>query len=184
MSTTRPPWTFFVAALAILLGMAGLVRGSIPQSSASTGGAAPTTASASPIVVGGAYVREPANDVNAAAYFTVYNTTGTPDRLMSITSGAGAVASLHDYSASGGMIGLANGLEIPAHGSVVLTPGKVHVMIEKLYGPIKVGQTVNLQLSFADAGDVLVTAPVIALTAPAPTAAGGTGSPSPSASAS
>jgi copper(I)-binding protein len=45
-------------------------------------------------------------------------------------------------------------------------------MIEKLYGSLKPGQTVNLQLSFAKAGEVLVTAPVIAIAAPAPTAEG------------
>ena len=42
-------------------------------------------------------------------------------------------------------------------------------MIEKLYGPIKAGQSVNLQLTFAHAGQLLVTAPVIGVTAPAPT---------------
>ncbi|MDQ1742946.1 MAG: Copper chaperone PCu(A)C, partial [Pseudonocardiales bacterium] len=58
----------------------------------------------------------------------------------------------------------------PAGGSVSLAPGKGHVMITKLYGPLKAGQSVNLQLSFDKAGQVLVTAPVIAVTAPAPTA--------------
>jgi copper(I)-binding protein len=166
---TRPPLTFFLAAVAILVGMAGLVRGSLPQSVPST--ASSSTAGADPIVVGGAYVREPANDVNAAAYFTVYNTTGTPDELVSVSTGAGAEASLHSYTSDGAMTAM-SGLTIPANGSVALSPGKGHVMIEKLYGPLKPGQTVNLQLSFAKAGEVLVTAPVIAIAAPAPTAEG------------
>jgi hypothetical protein len=52
---TRPPLTFFLAAVAILIGMAGLVRGSVPQSAGNA--AARSTASVDPIVVGGAYVR-------------------------------------------------------------------------------------------------------------------------------
>lgn len=168
---TRPPLAFFVAALAIVIGMAGLVRGSLPQSTAGTGAASSSSASA-PIVVSGAYVREPANLVNAAAYFTIYNTTGSDDVLTAISTGAGASATLHSYDANGDMIGLATGLTIPAHGSVVMTPGKVHLMIEKLYGPLKAGQTVNFELNFAHAGLVIATAPVIAVTAPAPTSSG------------
>jgi len=44
-------------------------------------------------------------------------------------------------------------------------------MIEKLFGPLKPGQSVNLALTFADAGTIDVSAPVIALGAPAPTGA-------------
>jgi copper(I)-binding protein len=44
-------------------------------------------------------------------------------------------------------------------------------MIEKLYGPLKAGQSVNFELNFDKAGRLLVTAPVIAVTAPAPAAA-------------
>jgi hypothetical protein len=163
--TLRPPWTLIAAAIAVLLGMAGLVRGSLPQSSAD--GGVGTTVQA--ITVGGAYVREPANDVNAAAYFTVYNSTDAADTLTSVTSGAGAQASLHT-EVNGAMQLNAAGLVVPAHSTVSLSPGLGHVMIEQLYGPIKKGQTVNLQLTFARAGQILVTAPVIGVSDPAPTA--------------
>jgi copper(I)-binding protein len=165
----RPPLSLLVAGLAVLIGMAGLVRGSIPQTAAADSASSIQTA---PIVVGGAYVREPATTVNAAAYFTIFNTTDTPDVLTSVASGAGAAASLHSETASGGMKITSAGLTIPAKSSVALSPGKGHVMIEKLYGALKAGQTVNLQLTFARAGEVLVTAPVVGLLAPAPTATG------------
>lgn len=119
------------------------------------------------MVVSGAYVREPANGINAAAYFTVYNTAGDADVLTS--AGAGAETTLHTET-DGSMSASAAGLTIPAHGSVSLSPGRGHAMIEKLFGPLKPGQTVNLQLDFARAGEVLVTAPVIAIAAPAPAA--------------
>jgi copper(I)-binding protein len=40
-----------------------------------------------------------------------------------------------------------------------------------LFGTLTAGQSVNLQLTFANAGPIEVTAPVIAIFAPAPTAA-------------
>jgi copper(I)-binding protein len=108
--------------------------------------------------------------VNAAAYFTITNNTGAPDVLRSVASGAGAETSLHTEQ-GGSMHAASAGLSIPARGSVVLAPGKGHLMIEKLYGPLKAGQSVNFELEFDKNGRVLVTAPVIAVTAPAPTAA-------------
>jgi copper(I)-binding protein len=158
--------SLIAAVLLAVLGLAGLVRAAQPLPSAAANTAAE---SSDPIVVSGAYVREPANGVNAAAYLTIFNTTATPDVLRSIESGAGAQTSLH-IDSSGAMQNSA-GLSIPAHGSVTLIPGKEHIMIEKLYGPIKAGQSVNFELSFDKAGRLLLTAPVIAVTAPAPTAA-------------
>jgi copper(I)-binding protein len=64
----------------------------------------------------------------------------------------------------------AAGVTIAAHSQLALSPGKGHLMIQQLYGPLKPGQTVNLQLDFSHNGTILVTAPVIAIGAPAPTA--------------
>lgn len=162
----RLPLSLVAAVLLTVLGLAGLVRGAVPQQSAAI-----TSAGADagpPIVVSGAYVREPANGVSAAAYLTIYNTGDTPDALRSVQSGAGADTSLHG-DPSGAMQHTAE-LTIPARGSITLSPGKGHIMITKLYGPLKAGQSVNLQLTFDNSGQLLVTAPVIAVTAPAPTA--------------
>jgi copper(I)-binding protein len=165
---SRPPVSFFVAAIAILVGIAGLVRGAVPQSSAASSSSTSNSSAGTPIVVGGAYVREPANGQNAAAYFTVFNTTDKPDQLITVTTGAGAEATLHTLVK--GVMTPTGAVTIPAHGSVTLSPGTGHVMIQQLYGPLQAGQTVNIQLTFANAGQVIVTAPVIGITAPAPTA--------------
>ncbi len=167
----RIPWSAAIGGVLVAaVGAAGLIRGAVPPAVAS-GGASP----AAPIVVSNAYVREPAPPTDAAAaYFTVYNTTGRADRLLSVTSGAGATSVLH-ATVHGVMTAVANGVVIPAHGSLVLSTGKGHVMIEQLFGKLLPGQNVNLELTFADADPVEVTAPVIALGAPAPN-----GSPSPS----
>jgi copper(I)-binding protein len=159
----RLPPSLVAAGLAVLIGMAGLVGGAMPQSAA-TGSTV-----AAPIVIGGAYVREPATAQNAAAYFTVFNTSGDTDELTSVSTGAGAVATLH-AEVNGSMTITPAGLSIPAHSQLALSPGKGHVMIEQLYGPLRPGQTVNLQLTFQRAGIILVTAPVIAIAAAAPSA--------------
>lgn len=158
----RLPLSLVAAVLLAVAGLAGLVRGAEPMAPA----AANTAVQAQgPMVISGAYVREPANGLTAAAYFTLTNTTDTPDVLTAIQSGAGAQTSLHTDS-----MRPSGGLSIPAHGSVTLSPGKGHVMIEKLYGPLKAGQSVNFQLSFEKSGQLLLTAPVISVTAAAPTA--------------
>jgi copper(I)-binding protein len=167
-AVSRPPLSLLAAAAVVLVGFAGLVRGALPQTvSRATG----SVAQSAPIVISGAYVREPANGINAAAYFTIYNTTGVADSLVSVASGAGSQTSLHTEDAGGDMQMNTGGLTIPAHGSYSLVPGKGHMMIEKLYGPVRAGQSVNLELTFAQAGEVLVTAPVIGITALAPSAA-------------
>jgi copper(I)-binding protein len=160
----RLPASALIAAAVAVVGFAGLIRGAVPQAASGGIGGAATD----PIVVSGAYVREPASPDVAAAYFTVYNTTGTDDTLTSVATGAGESASLMTEDAGGGMQELATGLRIPAHSSGTLKPGKGHVMIEHLVGPLRPGQYVNLELDFANAGPVNVSAPVIAINAQPP----------------
>jgi copper(I)-binding protein len=139
----------------------------VPQASAGATG----NTGADPIVVTDAFVRPPVPpSPYAAAYFTVYNTTSVPDSLVSVSTGAGATAVVH-VLVDGQMTAVTGGVTIPAHGSLVLSVSKGHVMIGDLFGPLKAGQTVNLELTFANAGPVNVVAPVIPLGAPTPTGA-------------
>jgi periplasmic copper chaperone A len=151
-----------VAGVVAVIGLAGLVRGAVPQAAA--GGGSSSAPSAAPIVVTNAYVREPASPDVAAAYFTISNTTGTDDALIGVDTGAGKEAVLHD----GSMAEMPSGLPLPSHSSVTLSPGNGHVMIEQLLGPLKPGQTVNLQLTFAHNMPLIVEAPVIGINDPAP----------------
>jgi copper(I)-binding protein len=158
----------FGATLVALVGAAGLIRGAQPLS----GTAATPSAPAEPIVVSGAYIRAPAPPTDAAAaYFTVYNTGSTADRLTGVVSGAGASTVLH-ITTQGTMVVNAAGVLIPAHAKLVLKAGQGHVMIEQLFGTLTAGQTVSLELTFEKAGVIDVTAPVIALGAPAPSNGG------------
>jgi hypothetical protein len=164
----RIPWPAVAAAVGVaVLGVAGLVGGAMPQTSA---GSSSSSTSGDPIVVSGAYIHPPVPPTDtAAAYFTIDNTTSKPDRLVSVESGAGADTALHAMAADGSMTVAANGVPVPAHGSVRFTPGGNHVMIEKVYGRLRVGQSVNLELDFANAGSLDISAEVVPLGTDSPT---------------
>jgi copper(I)-binding protein len=174
----RTTTTAVVAVLVTALGVVGLARGAEPQGASASSGSSMSMdmgtnsgaaeASSAAITVTGAYVREPASPDVAAAYFTVHNNSGKADTLQTVLTGAGEESDLHTDSGTS-MADMPNGIPIPAHGSVTLTPGGEHVMIQKLIGTLKPGQTVDLQLQFANAGTINVVAPVIAILAPAPT---------------
>jgi copper(I)-binding protein len=169
------------AAVVLAAGLIGVVRGALPQSSAGTAAGSSSTSSMTMGMLGmssdmsiqvlGAYLRQPANRINAAVYLVVRNTSDTADTLVSVATGAGATTSLHSET-GGDMQPATGGLPVPAHGSLVLAPGKGHIMIESLYGPLLAGQTVNLSLTFARAGQVVTTAAVIGVTSAAPSPAG------------
>ncbi|WP_375482412.1 copper chaperone PCu(A)C [uncultured Jatrophihabitans sp.] len=156
------------AVLVAGLGVAGFAVGQTSPSRADT------SSGPGQVSVVGAYVRAPVPPTKlAAGYFTVYNTTSAPDRLVSVQTGAGASAVLHVGTVGGGMAPVgANGVVVPAHGRLVLSTGNGHVMIGQLFGPVKAGQTVDMTLQFEKAGTVNVVAPVIAVGAPAPAGAG------------
>jgi copper(I)-binding protein len=161
----RLPWPAVAGGVLVAaMGAAGLVRGSMTQA------AEPGPSAAGPIVVTNAYVRPPvAPSTNAAAYFTVYNTTGSADRLISVETGAGTNAVLHLTRPDGSMVMAPQGAVVPAHGSLTLRTGEGHVMIEHVIGTLKPGQRVDLELDFENAGPIDIVAPVVALGSPAPT---------------
>jgi copper(I)-binding protein len=161
----RLPWPAVVGGTAVAaLGAAGLIRGAMPQTAPSS-----TPSGVAPIVVTGAFVRVPVPPTEiAAAYFTVRNTTSTADRLVGVQTGAGATAVLHTVNADGSMSASPSAV-IPPHGSLVLTTGKAHVMIEQLFGKLVAGQTVNIELDFQNAGEIDLVAPVIGIGQEPPT---------------
>jgi copper(I)-binding protein len=160
----RVPWPGVAAGVAAeTLGTAGLVRGAMPESSGTSG-----TSSADPIVISGAFLRPPLPpSKNAAVYFTVYNTTGKPDRLQAVTAAIGTDAVLH----TAGMSADPNGVVIPARGHLTLSVGHGHVMIEGVTTRLRAGEPVNLELDFQNAGPVDVSAPVVPLGRPTPSGA-------------
>jgi copper(I)-binding protein len=170
------PTGFVAAGLAVILGVLGLVVGS--RDNAGQSAAAASSAPAPPIdgttvgqlTVYDAYIRQPASPDVAAAYLTVRNNGSTPDRLSSAYCGAAGTTSVHADSAAmkPGEVAKSTPLTVPADSTVRLTPAKGHIMLDKLTGTLKAGDTVSLLLRFDNAGQVLLDVPVISITAPAP----------------
>jgi periplasmic copper chaperone A len=100
----------------------------------------------------------------SGAYLTISNTGGKADRLVSIISSVANVAEVHETVVlDGGMMGMRlvqGGLEIPAHGSVALTPGRYHIMMMDLKQQLVAGQTITLSLRFQSGKQIDVDVPV------------------------
>ncbi len=110
-----------------------------------------------------AWVRAPAGvDQPVAAYLTIHNPGDAPDVLVGVESPVALTCQLHETAMdSGGMTGMheVHDLEIPAHGTVRLEPGGYHLMLTGV-GPLTTGASVELRLSFRNAGTVVVEAQV------------------------
>jgi copper(I)-binding protein len=175
---------YVAGAIALLLGAAGLVEGAfVADTPAAAAGAADNTpadgVTVGDITVSGAYVRQPASPDVVAAYLTITNNGKEPDTLQAIATGAAKSATLHDIPGLTPEATTANGehqptgpLTIAPGASITLSPGQGHIMLENPTGTLKAGDQVSLVLTFERSGQLLVEAPVIAISAPAPT--GGT----------
>ena len=173
------PTGFIAAAVAVILGVAGLIVGARDNAGQSAAGtAAPSPAPAPPangttvgnLTVYDAYIRQPASPDVAAAYLTVRNDGSAADQLSSAYCGAAGTTSVHADSAAmqPGDEAKSTPLRVPADATVSLTPAKGHIMLDNLTGTLKAGDTVSLLLRFDKAGQVLLDVPVISITAPAP----------------
>jgi periplasmic copper chaperone A len=93
-----------------------------------------------------------------SGYLTIQNKGATPDRL---TGGSAdfAVVEVHQMTTENGvskMREIKDGLIIPAHGSVGLSPGGYHLMFTHLTRPLTKGESVKATLNFEHAGPVEV----------------------------
>lgn len=109
------------------------------------------------ITVARAYMPQPVLDDMAAGFLTIVNDSGTKDELTSVTSDVGEVT-VHE-TVGGAMEEVAR-LSVPAHGQLVFKSGGTHLMFDKLKRKPKQGQTVSVELHFAQSDPVVVKMPV------------------------
>ena len=151
--------------------LGGLLVAALVVASVAAGCSSGGTAS---IKVTGSWARaSSAMAAAAAAYMTIENTGSTADALVGAASPAstdrrGPRDGGHGIAGPGrlgrgrrmmGMQPIAR-LEIPAGGSVELTPGSYHIMLIDLKQDLKVGDTIEITLTFEKAGEIKVTAEV------------------------
>lgn len=105
------------------------------------------------------------------AYLTIANSGSTDDRLVAVSSGVSPEAQIHEMSHAEGVMTmrhLPDGLPLPAGETVQMTPGGVHLMLMGLTEPLVEGGTLDLMLTFEQAGVVAVSLPILAVSAREP----------------
>jgi periplasmic copper chaperone A len=110
-----------------------------------------------------------------SGYLAIQNNGAAPDRL---TGGKAdfATVEIHQMSSANGvsqMRELKDGLNIPANGSVGLSPGGYHLMFTHLTHPLTKGESVKATLNFERAGPVEVEFSVMGIGASGAGASGG-----------
>ncbi len=112
------------------------------------------------LLISGAFTRAMLPSAKVGGGYLVIENRGTaPDRLVGGASEAAAVVQVHKMEMEGDMMKMGEvegGLEIPAGGSVTLTPGGFHLMLMGITQPFQEGECVEMMLKFETAGDVPV----------------------------
>jgi copper(I)-binding protein len=113
----------------------------------------------------GAWARPAAAGMpNSAAYGLLLNLTDSDDVLVSASTDAAEVAELHQMLMTDNdvmqMRPVEGGILVPAGGIAQLQPGGQHVMLIGLTQELVIGTTLDLTLSFAQSGDIVLSVPV------------------------
>ncbi len=101
--------------------------------------------------------------VSGAAFMTIHNHGGAADRLIGLRSDAAERMDLHANVETDGvmqMVSIADGIDLPVNGQIVLSRGADHIMMLGLTEPFVDGTVFTLTLEFEVAGDVVVEVPV------------------------
>lgn len=94
-----------------------------------------------------------------AVFMLLVNKGDGADRLMGGETDVAEVVEIHETVISGEVMKmqmLADGLEVPAKGEVLLKPGSYHVMLIGMKQSLKVGDTFTLDLEFEKSGTLTV----------------------------
>lgn len=98
---------------------------------------------------------------NSAAYMTIRN-SGAADNLISASTDVAGKVELHTVVADGDVMRMeqVEKIEVPANGEALLKPGGFHVMLLEVKQDLKVGDTIDLSLTFEKAGTITLKVPV------------------------
>jgi hypothetical protein len=124
---------------------------------------ATTVAAQPPLVVSGAWVREPVPGRPVAAAYAVIENSGAADvQIVAARSDIAGTVELHEMVRTGDMMKMApvKHITVPAKGKVELKPGGLHVMLFDLKTPVKDGDTVTLTFETSSGATLRTTAPV------------------------
>ncbi len=130
---------------------------------AACGGGDANEPAAGGITIEEAWARPPAMaGGNGAAYFLLSNDGAVADRLIGVASPL-AMAEMHEsVMADDGTMAMnpVDGVDLPAGETVAFERGGLHIMFMGVAEPPAVGDTVQLTLTFQNAGEITIDVPV------------------------
>lgn len=115
------------------------------------------------LVIRNVWARAATKSDNVSAVFMLIENTGDqPDRLLHAHCGVAEAVEIHESKMEGGIMKMqpVDGIDVPAHGTVELKPGGLHVMLIGLTRDLNPGDTIEVELHFEHAGHVMVEATV------------------------
>jgi len=98
----------------------------------------------------------------SAGYLTIANANSEEDRLIGASSERAGRVEIHEMIMDGAVMQMrpVTDLVIPGGGEVILAPGGRHLMFYDVTAPFTEGESVPIQLTFANAGEINVSLPV------------------------
>ncbi len=122
-------------------------------------------APAADITVSGATARESLvpTATTGAIYFTITNSGTSDDRLLLISTPVATSAMIHETTIVDDVMKMrmVESVVIAAGATVEMKTGGMHVMLMGLRAPLKIGETVAMELVFERAGVMKVNVPVV-----------------------
>lgn len=99
----------------------------------------------------------------AAAYLTIVNRGGKPDRLVTVSSPVAGKVSIHLSEMTNGVMRMkpVHSLPLDPGARVTLEPGGLHLMLMKLRERLRKGNKLSLTLTFEVAGKIDVKAQIL-----------------------
>jgi copper(I)-binding protein len=98
----------------------------------------------------------------SAGYLVITNGGAADDQLISASSPRASRVEIHEMAMDGAVMRMrpVDALVVPAHGQTELAPGGQHLMFFGVTQPFVQGETVEVHLVFATAGEVVESLPV------------------------
>ncbi|MCG9628108.1 copper chaperone PCu(A)C [Vibrio mediterranei] len=124
---------------------------------------APLSMAHAAIDVNDAYARATPPNATTSAVFATIENTGDKDRvIVEAASQASSVVELHDVIMDGDVMKMrqVKSITVPANGQTILKPGSLHIMLLDVEKPMKEGETINVELAFANGEVQVLTVPV------------------------
>ena len=119
-------------------------------------------ASTATLQISGGFSRATAKTARAGAGFLTIRSTGPADRLLGFSTPACERPELHTHINDDGIMRMrkVDSIEIPAGGEARLQPGGLHLMMIGLTRQLVEGDSVDVTLTFENAGKVTVSLPI------------------------